>query len=96
MTNPHPGPCTAACGPIEQLEQEGHPLRHLSGITPAPADTTEAAAARPIAWYLLQLAYHEDPAHWVDRMPIILNEGTPYQEPFGITRALEWGERLAR
>ena len=28
--------------------------------------------------------------------PIILNEGTPYEEPFGVSLALLWAERLAR
>jgi hypothetical protein len=34
--------------------------------------------------------------YWlVGKIPIILNEGTPFEEPFGVTLALAYGERLA-
>lgn len=34
-------------------------------------------------------------AGYVPEAPIRLNEGTPYEEPFGPTLASEWAQRVA-
>ena len=39
---------------------------------------------------------HRDVYRRSSHEPIILNEGTPYEEPFGVSLAILWAERLAR
>ena len=44
----------------------------------------------PFDWIALRQSYL-----FSEHRPIMLNQGGDYEEPFGVTLALRWGERLA-